>query len=122
MQKSIQWYIAQHERIEREINDKILNIIKKEIYEIDPKIIIEDYLDIGRVYIKYNNFKFQFTYYYFNNTLYLRGYGKTNAYAYVVGRYSEEEQKNREKSYTYVRNIVKQCLEKEICSAKMNLK
>ena len=76
MQKSIQWYIAQHERIEREINDKILNIIKKEIYEIDPKIIIEDYIDIGRVHIRYNNFKFQFTYYYFNNTLHFRGYGE----------------------------------------------
>ena len=112
MQESIQWYMDQYRQIEREFNDKILNIIKKEIYEVDSNIIVEDYLDIGRIYIKYNNFKFQFTYYYFNNTLNLRGYGKTNNYAYVVSRYSEEEQKIREKSYTYVRNIVKQCLER----------
>ena len=46
-----------------------------------------------------------------NEKLFFRGYGKTNTRGYSYDRYTKEEQKERERSYDYVRSILKSILE-----------
>ena len=55
----------------------------------------------GIVYFKCKN----------NEKLFFRGYGKTNTRGYSYDRYTKEEQKERERSYDYVRSILKSILE-----------
>lgn len=110
--QEIKKYLNTYEEMKEDINNQILNIIRSKVSKINPDIIIENYLsDIGRIYVRYNKFNFEFNFYYHNDELIIRGYGKTNGYAYRYDRYSIEEQKKREKSYDYVRNIIKKCLE-----------
>ena len=92
---------------------KIKQIIQSQLNKLDKEINVVCYSnDISKITIKYKDFNFEFNYYYLNDgKLYLRGYGKTNQHGYRYDRYSEYEQKEREKSYDYVRKILKDILE-----------
>ena len=88
--------------------------IQEEINKIDSDIEISIYgNDIDRIYVTYKEFKFEFTYYYsiISRKLCFRGYGKSNTHGYSYDRYTREEQKERERSYGYVRSILKSVLE-----------
>ena len=88
--------------------------IQEEINKIDSDIEISIYgNDIDRIYVTYKEFKFEFTYYYSitSRKLCFRGYGKTNTHGYSYDRYTREEQKERERAYGYVRQILKSVLE-----------
>lgn len=92
---------------------QIKQIIQSQLYKLDKEINVVCYSnDISKITIKYKDFNFEFNYYYLNDGgLYLRGYGKSNQHGYRYDRYSEHEQKEREKAYEYVRKTLKDILE-----------
>ena len=90
----------------------IKECIQEEINKINPEIEISIRSnDVNSIYVIYKNFNFEFRYVYFkcknNEKLFFRGYGKTNTRGYSYDRYTKEEQKERERSYDYVRSILK---------------
>ena len=94
----------------------IKECIQEEINKINPEIEISIRSnDVNSIYVIYKNFNFEFRYVYFkcknNEKLFFRGYGKTNTRGYSYDRYTKEEQKERERSYDYVRSILKSILE-----------
>ena len=92
--------------------NSIYKIMQGRIDLIDPNIKVTLYTSVNRIAVHFKTYVFEFTYYYHNNLLYLRGHGKTNTYGYGY-RYTKEQQIEREQSYTYVRNVIKKCLEQE---------
>ena len=105
---------AELEKYEEKYALLIKEYIQEEINKIDSDIEINIYSnDIDRVYVTYEEFKFEFTYYYsmLSRESSFRGYGKTNTHGYSYDRYTREEQKKRERAYNYARSILKSVLE-----------
>ena len=90
--------------LKKETVKKITQIIQNRIDLIDPTITIFLYNEIYRIGINYRSFVFEFVYSPRKENLYLRGCGKTK---------TGEHHKEREQAYTYVREIIKRCLEWE---------
>ena len=110
----IEKFRTELEKYEEKYALLIKEYIQEEINKIDSDIEINIYSnDIDRVYVTYEEFKFEFTYYYsiLSRKLCLRGYGKTNTHGYSYDRYTREEQKKRERAYNYARSILKSVLE-----------
>ncbi|MBM6840156.1 hypothetical protein H6A03_01170 [[Clostridium] spiroforme] len=104
-----------HWHYENDTAKKIEYYLNKGISRIDDEIRISVFAnDIGRIHVHYKGFIFSFTYIYSESGYlsYFRGYGKTNSYGFG-NRYSDKEQKDREKSYEYVKKTIRNFLDNQ---------
>lgn len=104
-----------HWQYENDTAKKIEHYLNEGISRIDDEIRISVFQNnIGRIYVDYKGFIFSFTYIYSESGYlnYFRGYGKTNSYGYG-NRYSDNEQRCREKSYEYVKKTIKNFLDNQ---------